>query len=204
MNLQIRRSTPDDAEKILALQAIALRGLSPSYSPQQLESLIWSQASIRFTQDEINIVAEYENILVGFASLLMDSSQVSGVYVDPKFVRRGIGSQLLGSIEEIATNEGLQRIQVIASLDAVSFYQKNGYGIDRPSGFRLENGTWIPCMKLEKRLIPASRARSLYRRGGSWVTSLKPVVMFMGLMGVGLLIMILLPLIFSLLASLLR
>lgn len=203
MNFQIRLSKPEDSEKILELQASSLKILSSSYTPTQIKSLIRSQALVRF-EGEIGVVAEYQNNIVGFAALLIQSSQIAGVYVHPDFIRQGIGTQLLETIEKIAIDKGSKATHVISSLDSVNFYQAAGYKIIRESGFYSEEEIWVPCVNLEKQLIGISRTKRIYRYILFLVSKLRPIFSFISFIVIAALMAALLPLIISLIVSLLR
>ena len=127
--------------------------LSPSYNVSQIESLVRSQASRRLSLNEVIFVAESENNLVGFASLLVRQAQISGLYVRPNFTRCGIGTLLLKAVEKIAIDRGEEVIAVMSSLDAVNFYQACGYQLIGESIVYSEGKIWIPCLSLEKQLI---------------------------------------------------
>ncbi|WGV25602.1 GNAT family N-acetyltransferase [Halotia branconii] len=153
MDVQIRLSKAEDLENILKLQAESLRALSPNYNFNQIESLIRNQRLARLQINESIIVAKYNNQIVGFASLLNQQPRIGGIYVHPNFVRQGIGTQMLGAIEEIARQNKYKVIEVISSLSSVNFYQKSGYQIIRESDFYCENNVWITCVNLEKQLM---------------------------------------------------
>jgi GNAT superfamily N-acetyltransferase len=50
-----------------------------------------------------------------------------GIYVLPEYQRHGIGSHLLGMVEETARSAGLCGILVKAQTDAVGFFRAKGY-----------------------------------------------------------------------------
>ncbi|NEP58561.1 MAG: GNAT family N-acetyltransferase [Symploca sp. SIO2G7] len=164
MNFQIRPSTSQDLKKIIELQTYSLRNLSPNYNTTQIESLVRSQASARLAENEIGLVAEHENEIIGFASFLILNSQISGVYVHPSFTRQGIGTGLLEAVEKRAIDRGYGTIYVTSSLSTVNFYRENDYQLIRQSGFYSEEKTWIPCINLEKQLISTRSTPKLFQR----------------------------------------
>lgn len=181
MDFQIRLSKPEESEKILELQANSLRSLSPSYTSTQIESLVRSQALARLDKDEIGIVAEYQNNIVGFASFLVKSSLITAMYVHPDFIRQGIGTQLLDTVQEIAIDKGNKVARVISSLDAVKFYQAAGYKIIRKSGFYSEEKKWIPCIILQNELVSISNTQRIYIYVDlliSWLKSIRLIIFF--------------------------
>ncbi|MFB2976486.1 GNAT family N-acetyltransferase [Microseira sp. BLCC-F43] len=204
MDFQIRLSKPEDSKKIIELQTSSLRTLSASYNSTQIESLVRSQASVRFAQEEIEVVAEHKNDIVGFASLLVQSSQIAGVYVDPDFVRQGIGTQLLETVEQIAIDKGNKVTHVISALDTVNFYQSVGYKINRESGFYSEGKFWIPCIILEKELIKTPRIKKIYVHVVSWLFRLRAIFSFILVLVMATLVFALLPLTISWIISLFR
>jgi len=61
------------------------------------------------------------------------SLQLSSIYVDPCFLRQGIGAQLLGHVEEIARERDYTEVIVWVlekNQAAIDFYKKNGYAPD--------------------------------------------------------------------------
>lgn len=156
MNFQIRPLNSEDSQKVLEIQANALRALSPSYSSNQIESLVRGQASVRFLEDETGIVATYQDRIVGFAALLDKTSKIAGVYVHPDFVRQGLGTRLLKAVEKIAIDKGIETLGVTASLDSVKFYKASGYRVIRRSGFYSEGRIWVTCKNLRKQLVSGS------------------------------------------------
>jgi ribosomal protein S18 acetylase RimI-like enzyme len=202
MNFQIRLSKPEDSDKIIKLQTNSLRTLSVSYNSTQIESLIHSQTSLRFAPDEIGLVAEHNNDIVGFASFIVRSSQITGVYVHPDFMRQGIGTQLLETVEKIALDRGNKAIHVMSAMDAVNFYKAVGYKPTRRSGFYADAREWIPCIKLEKQIIVLPKSQKIYLHFVSLVSRLMAIFYFIVLMAVAALVFALLPLIISSIVSL--
>lgn len=162
MDAYIRLSKPEDIAELHQLQADSLRTLS-LYNSNQIESLIRSQKISKYQLNETIFVAEYENMIVGFAYflILLDFS-VGGMYVHPKFMRQGIGTKLLKAIEEVAIERKFRVINVISSLPSVKFYQANGYEIIRKSGFHSEFKTWIDCVNLSKRLAEMTELEKFF------------------------------------------
>ena len=156
MDIKIRLAKVEEREKIIQLQSNSLRVLaSKDYKPEQIESLVRSQAAVRFGS-EVIFVAIYREKIVGFASLLVNKLEIGGVYVNPEFSRQGIGSKLLEVVENTAIEKGYKLIYVCSSLTAIKFYQKHGYRVYSNSanyGFFSEGKVWIPCKVLKKRLI---------------------------------------------------
>lgn len=154
MTIQIRLAESQDLDRIIELQTYSIKTLiSGEYNCEQVEALAKDQQQYRGSNETI-FLAECNGQLVGFASLLwIDLHPIIGsVYIHPKFVRKGIGRQLVATIENMAIAKNYKILKVTASLTAVPFYQAQGYKIIRKTGFWTYTGVWIPCIKLEKQL----------------------------------------------------
>ncbi|MEM7579780.1 MAG: GNAT family N-acetyltransferase [Mastigocoleus sp.] len=185
MDIQIRFSRSEDLERMLEIQACSLRILSPSYDSTQIESLVRSQKSIRLLSDELKVVAEYKNEIIGFASwmnsipLINIMPQIAGIYVHPEFTRQGVGKRLLEFIEKTVISRGNEVMHVMSSMDAVNFYQAAGYRLVRESGFPSEGKVWVPCKYLVKRLVVVTKTQRVGRLIRFLKTVLKSVTSFL-------------------------
>jgi putative acetyltransferase len=160
MEIQIRLCTSEDLPEIFELQAQSLQTLISHYHQRQIESLIRSQKAARLTDDEILFVADYQGELVGFAALQMNSPGIGGLFVHPDYMRQGIGTKLITTLENTALEKRYKKLNVFSSLAAVDFYQAKGYKIFYKSGFFSEGSIWIPCFFLEKRLLNDTESES--------------------------------------------
>ena len=72
--------------------------------------------------------------VVGFASWLAAAAanvvEVEDLFVDPGWMRRGIGTALVLDLIEIARDAGARRAEVTANQHALAFYQSVGFTVD--------------------------------------------------------------------------
>ncbi len=140
--MQVRDAEPADAEAIREVHAASIEGLGPdAYEPRQVEA--WAQgcesadytSTIRADELEV-IVADQDGTVVGFGSLRLGEpdgyvaepdAEVTGVYVHPRVAREGVGTRLYTELERRARDYGARTIGLLASLNAVSFYETHGY-----------------------------------------------------------------------------
>jgi putative acetyltransferase len=161
MEIHIRLGKSEELPDLITLQSHSLKTLcAQDYTPEQLTVLLEDQAKARRMMDEILFVAEVEQQIVGFASLLKPTiyhthteSSIGAIYVDPDWVRRGIASQLLARLENTAVQTQIHTLQVMASLTAVPFYRSQNYQSKQATGFWIQDQVWIPCQLLEKSLV---------------------------------------------------
>lgn len=140
--MRIRDAKPADSEAIREVHATSITELGrEAYTDEQVAA--WAQGceSADYTAaieaDEIEfIVAEGDDGVVGFGSLKLappDSydapvdAEVTGVYVHPSVAREGVGSRLYTELEQRARGHGVQHLGLLASRNAVPFYDSHGY-----------------------------------------------------------------------------
>ena len=85
-----------------------------------------------------------------------DAAKIRAFFVHPDWVRRGIGSIILGACEAAAISEGFQRLEMGATLTGVPFYRVRGYAELESLGVPLANGESLPIVRMAKQVQPAS------------------------------------------------
>ena len=98
------------------------------------------------------VVAEDEGKIVGFAQYFPPNSSIEAVHVLPSHVKRSVGKILVRRIEDIARNQGAERITLGSSLNAVGFYAKCGYVEKKNDTFKCNDGVELGVMNFEKTL----------------------------------------------------
>lgn len=151
--VNIRLAEPQDQARIMKIQLDALQILAAKdYDEEQLDALLANKRMQRET-DEIIFIAEIKSKVVGFASLLSSYNTIGAVFVDPNFVRKGVGSKLLTNIEQEAKKHSVPILWVCSSLTGYYFYKANGYRTLSTTVLPLDS-TYIPCKQMKKRILP--------------------------------------------------
>jgi ribosomal protein S18 acetylase RimI-like enzyme len=128
----VRAGTPEDAEAIRSVHLAAILGATNAgYSLAQLES--WSAgleaklyADAMSVRGERYVVAtSSDDRIIGFCSFVHD--QVRGLYVEPTWKGRGVGTGLLSAAESAIRENRHQRCRLEAALPSVNFYRAHGY-----------------------------------------------------------------------------
>ncbi|WP_436923344.1 GNAT family N-acetyltransferase [Halosimplex amylolyticum] len=78
--------------------------------------------------------------------------EVVAVYVHPDYARSGVGSAVLSNLEGYARGTGLTELALIASLNAVGFYERLGYERTRAVTHETSHGVELDCVEMRKRL----------------------------------------------------
>jgi GNAT superfamily N-acetyltransferase len=148
----IRVATAAEIPALEALIARSARGLSRNdYDPAEIEALVAHIFSVdsEVVADGTYFVAELEGTPAGcggwsrrrtlfggdrFAAresgLLdpaTDAARIRAFFVDPAFARRGVGAAILAACEEAAIAAGFRRLELMATLPGVPFYEANGF-----------------------------------------------------------------------------
>lgn len=156
MTPSIRPASSDDAERVCQIHLASIRELGASaYDERQVDAWASYPAPDRYTLSDDRrpfVVAEADTGIVGFAQLDLDGAEVDKVYVDPDHVRGGVGSLLLGRIEDMARTDGLDALRVVASENAVSFYEAGGYRRTDELTKTLRGDVPFTCTVMEKTL----------------------------------------------------
>lgn len=76
--------------------------------------------------------------IVGFASWLGagDAVEIEDLFVDPEWMRQGIGRALVLDLIASARGRGIGRVEVTANQHALAFYEKAGFVIYREEATR--------------------------------------------------------------------
>lgn len=150
----VRRADPDEAPEILALHQASIRAFGPAaYDESQVEA--WAAADepdypIR-DDDHRFVVAERAADLAGFGDLQWPEAEITAVYVHPEHAGAGVGAAILEHLETAARQEGLEELGLLASKNAVGFYEGAGY--ERVETRVHETGDQaLECVWMEKRL----------------------------------------------------
>ena len=74
------------------------------------------------------IVDNKKNILgVGRIHFIQNIAQIRYMAIKKEFSNKGYGSRLIESLEKIALNKKIKKIFLNSRINAVTFYEKNGY-----------------------------------------------------------------------------
>jgi len=153
--LTLRKVRPGDGEALYLLFLASIRALAAAhYSEAQI--LAWTshitpaRLEARLMHS-VGYAAECGGEIVGFASLDVHHGELDFLYVHPKTVRHGIGRRLAEVVEWEAIRHGLSRLELTASLNAASAYERLGYRRLRNITKTIE-GVVVPCVRMEKNL----------------------------------------------------
>lgn len=166
MNVHIRQAVAKDADAIAELLILSVRTLCiQDYTDEQIEVILDLQNPELYLTSidkaETVFVAQTDNTdkkIVGFASVSNNRGKINDLFVHPDYIRQGIGTLLIETIEQTARQRKLYWLLVTSSLTGRSFYSACGYEYIKNSVIvDPKTKIQIPCVKMVKVL-----ARSNY------------------------------------------
>jgi len=90
----------------------------------------------------------------------IDAAKIRAFFVDPVWIRQGIGTLVLEACETAAIADGFRRLEMGATLTGVAFYRSRGYAERERLAVPLKNGESLPIVRMEKRIADAYTAGS--------------------------------------------
>jgi putative acetyltransferase len=157
--ITVRPLQPNEGRLYLGIHSRAIRGFAAAhYSRDVIEA--WSapitdERVRRFLENrdgEIRLIAELDGAPVGLGALVIASSELWACYVEPDAARKGVGTALVREIERIAIESGLRRLELLASVNAESFYAFLGYHAEERTELALTRAVTMAAVKMAKAL----------------------------------------------------
>jgi len=159
MAVTVRPIRPNEGRTFLDIHTRSIRGLAAAYyTPEVIEAWtvpITEDHLRRFLENrdhEIRLIAELDGEAVGLGVLVLARSELRACYVVPEAARKGVGTALVREIERIAKENGLERLELLASVNAEPFYACLEYHPDCRTEHVLRTGHPMAAVKMTKRL----------------------------------------------------
>ena len=150
ISISLRLATPQDAEAMLQIQHDCVDQTFPIFCSKTIINM-WKKRLnldryVAMTQISgswcyVAVIQDKSSEqIVGFGYLHTDTAlfprvpmeckcdlEIRSLYVSVNHHRQGIGKKLMQEMESKALNEGCTRVGIMASMSALSFYEKAGY-----------------------------------------------------------------------------
>jgi L-amino acid N-acyltransferase YncA len=130
----IREATPKDAEAACSVLVRSITEICAPYYENDKEILAqWLenktlanvQRWIESDRTYCVVAMNGKGLVVGFASI--SGCEIMLNYVLPEALHRGIGKGMLQALETHAIASGKDHIEVVSTISAKAFYERNGY-----------------------------------------------------------------------------
>jgi N-acetylglutamate synthase-like GNAT family acetyltransferase len=158
----IREAQPADADAIATIRERTIRTVvAPlnEYTPDEIEAWAANYTAERvetFIAEGNYLVAEEGGAVVGLGRLTVDQpghAIVRGVFVAPEVVGRGIGTQIVQQLLARGQNLGITVFELVATLNARSFYERLGFSFIKRLRHPTANGAIIPGLHMKLEVI---------------------------------------------------
>lgn len=153
-----RNGGPADAAVLsaLALRSKALWPYDEAFIAACKDELTYSEAQLE-DRHMIFRVAEIDKVVAAFAALDLRKAgeeELLALFVDPLFVRQGLGQQLWRDAVRVATSRGVRALQIASDPYAEPFYA--AMGARRIGGIASQSiaGRVLPLMRYSCPVLP--------------------------------------------------
>lgn len=172
---------PENHLQVLDLIHRTVRALNAvDYSPDQVKAIINMYTSQEISLWKIAYVAMDGDRIIGVIGaypVVWRSVQIQGLFVDPAYIRRKVGSRLLETFESNCDEKEVIRIGVSSSLTALEFYQAHDYEVQG----RVRDP--VPMVTLEKQLRSGEIPLTIFQERKNPNTGLQPMQIVLILVG---------------------
>jgi len=100
----------------------------------------------------VQYVKLLEDRIVCFGELNIEKQLLLSLFVSPDCAGKGIGQQMIEFLFKKASEVGINTLKVDSSLNAASFYLRNGFVEQSKSDFTTRNGVVLKSIKMTRML----------------------------------------------------
>ncbi|AIS14889.1 GCN5 family acetyltransferase [Pseudomonas chlororaphis subsp. aurantiaca] len=151
----IRKAHGDDAPRVFVIRNQAINHQCSGHYPAA-DLQVWTADSLGdyFIEvlEKTGHVAVIDDQVTASGMLDLESGQVDAVFVDPAYMGRGIGRQLMNYLEQLALQAGLPRLTLDSTLNAADFYRRCGFVGERIAQYQSPRGLSLACVPMIKHL----------------------------------------------------
>ena len=125
----IRRFRKSDAEACSKIIKLSLNRRMQADSRKRVLCETTPSALVKDMKNKQYFVCEKSKKIVGIGALSKRENEVRTMYIHPKFQGKGIGTEILNSIEKEAKKRKINKLILYTHDPAFKFYLKNGFSI---------------------------------------------------------------------------
>lgn len=156
MKFVVRRMSSEDAQDMHRIHTEAVTGVCAAFvEPAAVAAWLHGRTAEKYVEaadtggETFWIAALEDGSVIGFASWRRD--ELVSLFVDPAHHDRGVGQALFEACEKDAAENGHALRRLIATLNAVSYYEARGFRQVRES-YRVKQGQRIPHIEMTRDL----------------------------------------------------
>lgn len=151
MDIVIRPIEPQDTGSVLALYRAAIHAVPDEVYGPVLKRLWAERSEAEFDRQNAlrqRFVATDGDAIIGYTGFDRNRATVTECYTLPVYQGVGIGSLLIWHVLGVARTQNVSRLSVLASRNAMPFYQKLGFLVEHAEDLPMADGNRLPCFRM--------------------------------------------------------
>ncbi|MFT4891378.1 MAG: putative acetyltransferase [Halobacteriales archaeon] len=166
MDVSVREALPGDAHRICDVHLASIKGLAgQSYTEEQVAAWAHDRDPNDYpieSEDTYFVVAEDVTAVIGFGWMKLDAGEyfqtevegeIAAIYIHPSVTGQGIGSRIYTELETQAIRQNIASLGLWASLNAVPFYEAQGYARVAEHSHEYQDGIELTLVEMDKQSI---------------------------------------------------
>lgn len=153
--MDIRRARQEEYLKICNIVEETISNIYPKYYPDAVVKFFLEHHSEDKLKEafkkEIILVAEENNQLVATGAL--EGNNIKRIFVLPPYQGRGIGKELINTLENLVLEEGYATAIIDSSIPAFGLYFKLSYQVKEYNTINVDNGQVLSYHVMSKNLV---------------------------------------------------
>lgn len=110
----------------------------------------WPERFVKSANDgNHQYVLLIDDVVVCFGSINLEKQLLVSLFVSPDYAGQGLGQRMIEFLISLAKHSGVELLQIDSSLNAVSFYSRNGFREKGRSKFKTLNGVFMESVQME-------------------------------------------------------
>jgi GNAT superfamily N-acetyltransferase len=150
--IRLRRARKEEAQALtdLALRSKRSWGYDESFMQAIMDVMV---VRPEYLENEHAIVAEDGNALAAYAIASVENGEayLRDLFVDPPYMRKGVGGRLFDEVLAFALAKGAKRLSLTADPNAVEFYERRGLRVVAEESSSFVRGRNLPIMAIDLR-----------------------------------------------------
>ena len=154
----IRRATEDDFDEMDCVQSAAVRAQCAAfYDADLINAWVGTPDPDRYYRGTERgatfYVMVHDDTIVAYGGLNLQERFLVALFVHPDRMGHGLGKRMIDYLFKIAVEEGIERLSVHSSLNAVTFYRQNGFAELGPVKQPCRGGETLDGVLMERDMI---------------------------------------------------
>ena len=159
MTVSVRAMRAEDARAFFDVHRAAIREIAAADYPAAVIEA-WAppvtdahvEQLLANPDGEVRLVAEIDGRIVGMGAIVPANAELRACYVAPDAARLGVGTAIVGALEQLARDHGLTALELDSSLTAEPFYRALAYVSEGRITHRLRTGQEMASVRMWKGL----------------------------------------------------